>query len=145
MKILLIFIVLFLALFLETTFFSLPLVLLAIVLLGILFKEFWIFPVGFGVGIVLDVLSFRIVGVSSIFFVVMLGIVFLYDRKFEVQSLPFTVIFSFLAALGFGLIFKIGQSVFLALITSFLAGGIFWLMSRQKGKKGTYRAIPNSL
>lgn len=138
MKIFLIVIILFFALFCEISFVSLPLVLLALLLLGIIFKEFWIFPVGFGMGIVLDMLSFRTVGVSSIFFVVMLGIIFLYDRKFEVQSLPFTVIFSFLAALGFGLIFKSEQSIFLALITSFLAGGIFYVLLRVIDKKRMY-------
>ena len=125
MKVLFIATILSLALFFETTFLALPLVLIAIVLFGVVYKEAWIFPVAFGAGILLDMLSFRTVGVTSLFFVITLSLVFLYKRKFEIQSLPFVVVASFLIALAYGIFLAGGNVLLQTLITAFLAGGSF--------------------
>jgi len=59
----------------------------------------------------------------------MLGIVFLYQRKFEIQTIPFITIFSFITVCVYGFIFSL-QSVFLtALIAAPLSGGIFFLLA----------------
>lgn len=115
------------SLFLETTFLSLPLVLLSLILLGVLFREEWIFPVAFVMGILLDMLSFHTLGMSSIFFVVMLGIIFLYQRKYEIQSIQFVTISTFLAALSYGFIFSSTYVLGQAVVLGILAGGVFWL------------------
>lgn len=130
------------ALFLQTAFFSLPCVLLILILLTILIKELWLFPVAFGMGLLLDIMLFHTVGISSIFFVIILGIIFLYDRKFEVQSIPFVIVFSFVAALCFGFIFQTGNGFLSALISSLFSGGIFWTIALiSKGEKKNYKLL----
>lgn len=130
MKFFFIFLVLLLLLFLETSFFSFPLVLGGILLLSVLYKEYWIFLVAFVMGILLDVLMFQVAGGSSLFFTVLLGVLFLYERKYEIQSMPFVTIFTFLASLIYGFIFH-EQHVFLEAIgLVFLSGGIFFLLDK---------------
>lgn len=128
MKYFLIGLVFFLSLFLETTFLSVPLVLLSVILLGVLFKEGWIFPAAFVMGILLDMLSFHTIGMSSIFFVVVLGIMFLYQRKFEIQSLQFVTIFPFLASLLFGIVFGQDFVLLSAVSMAIISGGIFYII-----------------
>lgn len=129
MKVLFISIILFFALIFETAFFSLPLVLITVLLLGVLYKEAWIFPVAFGMGILLDLLSFRTVGVSSIFFCVMLGFIYLYQRKFEIQTLPFIAAVSLVVS-GFYLLVTTGVfSLWSICFSCILATGFFWGVS----------------
>lgn len=117
------------SLFLEVTVSSVPLVLLSILLFAILYKESWIFPAAFLMGILLDILLFQTVGIRSIFFVVILGAVFLYQRKFEIQSLPFVGIATFLIAALYGSIFGLGYPVLIAVVSSIFAGIIFFGVS----------------
>ncbi len=113
-------------LFLQTTIFSLPLVLGGLLFFCVLYKEQWIFPVGFGMGILLDMLTFHPIGLTSIFFTILLGIVFLYERKFEIQSLTFITFVTFLASLVYGLLFHEPQIFLEAVMLAVFAGGIFF-------------------
>lgn len=130
MKIFLIITVCLVAIFLETTFISLPFVLISLLLLGVIFKEAWIFPAAFLSGIFLDMLSFRAIGVSSLFFILMLGGIFLYQRKFEIQSIFFvgisTLIISFINLSIFGSI----NSFLEALISTLFAFVVFYIVLR---------------
>lgn len=130
MKFFIVLFVLVTALLVETTFFSLPFVLLAILFLAVIFKERWIFFVAFFAGIFLDMLSFRTSGISSLFFTLMLGIVFLYERKFEIQSIPFLFFFSFLSVLVYGFLFSSAHIFLGAFFSGCLVAGIFFLLSR---------------
>ncbi len=136
MKFFFIFLVLLLLLFLETSFFSFPLVLGGILLLSVLYKEYWIFLVAFVIGILLDVLMFQVAGGSSLFFTVLLGVLFLYERKYEIQSMPFVTIFTFLASLIYGFIFHEQHEFLEAIMVTVLIAGVFYglsLISSQRG------------
>jgi len=128
MKFLLIIFVLIFSLFLETTFINLPFVLIIIFLFAVTYKGEWIFPFAVIGGVFLDILSFKTVGLSSLFFMLMLGVVFLYQRKYEIQSPQFIVIFSFVSVFVYQIIFKNQYIFWGAFLTSILSVAIFGLM-----------------
>lgn len=109
MKYFLLFILLLCAITLESTIIQLPLVLLVLLIFTIVFQDEWIFSVGIFSGFVLDALQFRIVGSSSLFFLVFLLLVFLYERKFELRSVWFVLIMSGVGSLLFFVLF--GSSI----------------------------------
>lgn len=89
MKTALLCLVLLLFVALESGFTTLPLVLvLILVVFGAHKRELALFLALLG-GILIDVLTLKPFGISSIFFVAMLGIFSLYERKFETQSVYF--------------------------------------------------------
>lgn len=97
MKYFIVSLVLLFAIIFETSLIQLPLVLLSLLLLGVLWKEQWIFLAAFLAGSILDIAAFRTVGISSLFFIAVLGVVFLYERKFEIQSIPFVIVATLLS------------------------------------------------
>lgn len=129
MKYFWIFFIFSLCLFLESSILMLPLVLLIILLFGVLYKQTWIFLAAFLLGIFLDILTFGRIGESSIFFLSVMGIVFLYERKFEIQSIPFISIFSFISTLIYGCIFASSFFFWQAIVMAILGGGMFYVLS----------------
>lgn len=74
---------------LEGSVTTLPLTLLLLIVLYCLTRADWIFIAAFVAGIILDVFLIRPLGVSSIFFLSTLLLIFLYQRKFEITSMYF--------------------------------------------------------
>jgi rod shape-determining protein MreD len=113
-----------LAILLEANVTTLPLVLLIILFATVVLKQKEMFAVAFFAGLMLDLLSFHVVGFSSIYFTVMVLVVFLYRRKFEIESLSFITIFSFLSALVY--LFLEGSSY---IVIQSLIGSIVMILS----------------
>lgn len=101
-----------LSILMEGTVTSLPLVLMSLILLTVFTKSQDVFLIAFLSGVILDILLVRSVGESSVFFLVMLFIVFLYDRKFEIQSLFFVEIITLVGASLYLIIFPSPQIVY---------------------------------
>ncbi|SRR5258706_4115840 len=131
MKFLLLGLCLLFAIFFEVGIIQLPFLLIAIVIICIITKSEWIFWVSIASGIILDSLSFRIIGESSVFFVLLLGLIFLYQKRFEIKTIQFvfisTTIGSFLYLLLVG-----AQSILLqSLVSGILGVFIFWIVVRR--------------
>lgn len=122
---------LFLFSFLLTAITTLPFVLVVLLLLTILFKKSWIFVLAFFAGLFLDILLMRLLGESSVFFLIFIFIIFLYDRKFEIQSVPFVFLSSFLGVLLYLLIFDNNYVFGQALVSSVVSVLLFKLLSRR--------------
>ncbi len=93
-----------LAVLLESTVVQVPLTLIVLLLFFVIRKDAIIFPLSFGLGLLLDMFLFKPVGVSSIFFISFLFFVSLYDRKYEIRTLPFILLSSLLGSLLFALV-----------------------------------------
>lgn len=89
----------------EGTLTSLPLSLLLLLNIAIITKKTWVFAVAFLAGLLLDVLTLNPLGKTSLFFLIFIFIVLIYDRKFEIQTYPFVLISSFFGSLAYLLIF----------------------------------------
>src|SRR5262245_36757173 len=85
--------------FLQGSVTTIPLLLGLLLVWYCLTQEKWIFIVAFFSGIFLDVFLVRQIGVSSLFFLVVLYLLFLYQRKFEISSYYFILFADFIATL----------------------------------------------
>ncbi len=127
------FLLIFIALSLQTII-TVPIVLAVLLMLYIFYQESWVFLAAFVSGIFLDVITLRTLGESSIFLVVFLFVVALYERKFEVRTLPFVFFASFFGSVLFLWMFGhrfMVESVVSAVISVFLFG-IFQTFSQKK-------------
>lgn len=113
----------FTALFFEVTFVQLPLVLIVLILYAVIFQDLWIFPVALVTGMILDSLLFRLLGSSSMFFLCILFLVFLYKQKYEIKTVVFVGIITTISSTIYMLIFgysilalQILASIFLSIV-----------------------------
>lgn len=113
------------ALLLEVSLTSLPLVLVALIILYIFTKNTSVIALGFFLGLILDSLLVRQFGATSLFFSLFLLLVHLYERKFEIRTLPFAVIAVLVGTLFYSLLFKTPLLFGQILVTSFIAGGVY--------------------
>lgn len=132
----------FVSLFLEGTVTTLPLVLLFLLALGIARQDEAVFVLALLAGILLDILALRPVGETGIFYVVFLFLVLLYDRKYEIHSLPFMVVSSFLGSFVYLLLF-VRQEIFLQSVASVFLGVVIFLVFRlsKSSKASTYKIL----
>ncbi|KKQ34918.1 MAG: hypothetical protein US51_C0022G0005 [Microgenomates group bacterium GW2011_GWA2_37_6] len=133
-------IVLFLAaaVFLESSITTLPLVLSVILFSSVVLRKNEVFLLSFISGLFLDILAFRTIGLSSLYLVLFVFVIFLYEKKFEIETLYFVGLFSFLGSAGY--LFLIGskggliQASVMTLITA-LSFLIFKISNRAHLKK----------
>lgn len=118
------------SLFLESSITTLPLVFLTLLCFAVLTRKEWIFVIAFIAGLALDALSFRALGQSSLYFILYIFLVFLYERKFEISTKYFIFIASFLGSFGFLIIFSYNNLVLQSLISSIIGVLIFSIFSR---------------
>lgn len=89
------------AVVLEASVTTLPLTFLILLFVVVATRRNEAFFLAFLTGFILDVLTMRMIGLSSIYFVIFVCIVFLYQKKFEIDTLPFITGFSFIGSLGY--------------------------------------------
>jgi len=118
------------SLFLESSVTTLPLVFLTVLCLAVLTSKEWIFVIAFIAGVLLDALFFRALGQSSLYFILYIFLVFLYERKFEISTKYFIFIASFLGSFGFLIIFSYNNLILQSLMSSIIGVLIFSILSR---------------
>ena len=118
---------LLIALFLEVAVTTLPLILIILLCFIALTKDNFIFFLAFIAGILLDGLTFKPLGLSSIYLTAFLFIVLMYQDKFEITTNYFILIFSFLGSFGFLLILGYNSSVILEPLTSALLAVLLFI------------------
>lgn len=106
-------ILLILALILEASLTSLPLILLILLVLTIVYRKKEVFFLAFFFGIYFDMLSFKTIGTTSLFLITFLFLVLLYQRKFEIATNNFVLISSFLGSFGFLFVLGYTSSIIL--------------------------------
>ncbi len=86
------YVLLLLLLFIEGLITTAPLVFVTLMVFFICTKKEIVFLFAFIAGILLDALLVLPLGLHSLFFVVFLLFVILYERKFEIQTIPFVLL-----------------------------------------------------
>ncbi len=114
---------------LQGTLISLPLVLDLLLILYIYKKSEWVLIVAFISGFLVDILTVRQLGSTALFYLISLILVFLYERKYEIQTKEFTFFFSFLAGLLYFKFFEGGFFFGAALLNAAFSVVLFLLMS----------------
>lgn len=113
------------ALYLEATIIQLPLVLILLIVHTAVSEKTWIFPVALVSGIILDNLMFRPLGSSSMFFLAILLLIFLYREKYEIKTPAFTAIVTMITSSVYLLIFGYSIFIFQILVSTFFSVMIF--------------------
>ena len=116
------------SIFLEGTITTLPLVLVCLLCMTILRRDWVVFPAAFFAGLLLDTLLVRQLGGSSIFFLVYVFLIFLYKRKYEINSYQFVFTASFFGSILFLLAFGYNNVFLQAVISSFIAVVLFMVL-----------------
>ncbi len=117
--------------FLLTTITTLPFILILLLCLAVVFKTSWVFVLAFFTGLFLDLSQVGVLGQSSIFFIIFIFLLFLYERKFEIQTLPFVFFAAFLGSLSYLLVFGYDHVFTQALVSGIVAILLFKLLARR--------------
>lgn len=121
-------IIFFLSIVLESTFVQLPLALVFLLIIFVKRKTTGVFEAAFIIGIILDIFIMRRVGLTSLFFTVFIFLVSLYDRKYEIHTFIFVVVSSFIGAFTYFLIFERQILLWPTFMTAIIGGSIFVLL-----------------
>lgn len=113
------------AVILQGTVTSLPLVLLMLILLAVKVRSPNVFLYAFVSGLMLDIILVYPPGVSSVFFLSALLVIFLYERKYELSSLIFVLSITAVMSVVSSLLFPTPQR-FLQLILAIGINGLLF-------------------
>lgn len=128
-------IVLFFMVLLEGTITTIPVALVILILIATKAERTTALGVAFTSGIFLDLLRVRTVGQTSLLLVTLLFFIFLYERKYEINTLPFVVVVTFVGSIIYGLLFQLPLLIISSFITTVLAACGFFLLTRFSVKK----------
>ena len=97
---------------------TIPIIVAVILCFTVVFKNPWVFLAGILGGLFIDLFYLRILGSTSLFLVIFTFMVFLYQRRFEIQTLPFVFLACFVGSLLYLLIFDNNKILMQALINA---------------------------
>lgn len=120
---------------------TLPLVVIVLLCLTVIFKRPWIFALAFFAGLFLDLYFVRVFGESSVFFLIFIFLLFLYERKFEIQTVPFVIFAAFLGSLAYLLIFDNNYAFEQAVVSSIIAVSLFKGLVIFKERKKNFQQL----
>jgi len=126
---------LILAILLEATVISIPIVLDVLLVYFILSKKSRLLIFAFVAGIILDILRIRVLGLTSIFFMVFILLVFLYEKKFEIATYPFVFFAAFLGGILYLLMLNYSYVLEQAVMGALIAAILFKLLNNIKNQK----------
>lgn len=136
MKYLLLTLSLFICLILESTITALPLNFLVLFIFTVFWQDELVFVFAIISGCILDALLFRSVGVTSVFFVLFLGLVLLYRQKFEIHTIYFALTFCLIGSvchfLLFGYTNLLVQLVLMVFLTTVVYFFTYFFLFKQK-------------
>ena len=129
---------LIIAIFFQGGITNIPLTLGALILLWIVYQAGWVIIVAFFTGVFIDIVTFHPFGSSSVFFIVTLFLILLYQRKFEIQSVPFIGASVFVFSLLYSAFFIHKSSLLGALATAGIITSVYLLIaSLATGKRSS--------
>jgi hypothetical protein len=130
---------LIISLFLEGTVTTLPLLFVCLLCLLIQRRDASIFPIAFLIGFLLDILTLHVLGASSLFFLFSLFLIFLYQRKYEIRSIPFVIIASCIGSWIFLTVFGYKNAFLQAGISAIIAAFLFKIVNRDQNGNIKYQ------
>ena len=115
---LLIIILLTISLILESSITTIPLILLVLLVSTVVIKDDIVFLLAFIFGILLDVLTFKTIGLSSAFFTFLVFLILIYEKKFEINTLSFIAFSTLLSSFLFLIFFQRGNIIVQSLVST---------------------------
>lgn len=126
-------ILLFIALILDSTLISLPLVAALCILMYLLYNDLATLIIIFVSGIIIDSLSLQTIGSTSLFLLLTCLVIYIYKNIFELKDMRLVVLFLFLSTYIYALIFGYSSNIFIYLILFALAQSlVYYFTNRSK-------------
>jgi hypothetical protein len=122
-------ILLLISILLQGTIATIPLTVVTLLIMGLLIKE-KAFAVAFFAGILIDILTLHSLGSTSLFLLVFVCLVIMYQRKYEINSYPFVIVSSFVGAYLYLVLFGRG-SFMQAAVSSIFACLLFTVIGQK--------------
>ena len=123
-------IILFLSILFSRFYPNFILAISILILFFIFLNKIFIFLSSFLAGILIDSFSFSFLGERSIYFLLILFLIFLYQNKFEIKNFWFIIISCFIGAFFYNLIFYAKLYFLFDFLIAFLSGFIFMILNR---------------
>lgn len=118
--------ILFLLIFFEATITSVPLSIISLLFLLVFTRSLLlVLTLAFILGIILDAVFVRAFFERSLFFVLFLLAIFLYERKFEIKTLPFILLASFIGSISYLTFFSYSDKLIQAFTAAAIAALVF--------------------
>lgn len=121
---------LLLSLFFEISATTMPFIIGALILLAVTFRKNWVFLAAFLVGLIFDILALRTIGTTSLFFIILIFLIFIYENKFETETVPFVFVSTFLFSFSFLIFLGFSNVILQSLVSAIVTALIFRLSSR---------------
>lgn len=123
-------VIVFLSFILQASYTSIPLLPGVLLLLYLFKRAEWVFVFALVLGVLLDIVLVRKIGISSLFFIGFLTIISIYERKLEIYTKEFVGIVSFLGGVGYLLILGENNVLFQAGLGSLVSVLLFLCVKR---------------
>lgn len=120
---------LILSILLESSITTLPLTLLIILFASIWIRKSDVFLIAFVAGLFLDIAAFKNIGWSSLYFVIFVYAIFLYQKKFEIMTLNFVTLAGLIGSFGYLFIISASNIILQSVIVSLFASISFIVLS----------------
>ncbi|MBI2032787.1 MAG: rod shape-determining protein MreD [Candidatus Levybacteria bacterium] len=120
--------------FIETVFLEIPLVFIFLLNVAITKPKSSIFLFSFLAGIALDVLSIRVLGTTSLFFLIFFFLLFLYEKKFEIRTFYSVFVFSLIGGILYAILFDYGNLLFQGFISTVFSLVLYKITYHKKDK-----------
>jgi hypothetical protein len=105
-----------------------------LVICAVLFKKPWVFFLAFGLGLYLDLITVNVLGTMGLVLTVIVFLVRLYERKFEIKTATFVFIATFLGSVFYLWIFDYPMVFLQALVGTLLTVLVFKLLWLKLGR-----------
>lgn len=109
---------------------TIPMIVAVIICFTVVFKNPWVFIAAILGGLFTDIFFLRTLGSTSLFLVIFVFMIFLYQRRFEIQTMPFVFIGTFLGSVIYLKIFGYDQIFLQSIASSLLAIFLFKVFGR---------------
>jgi len=131
-------ILLLVSIFLESTIITVPLTFLIIIFSAVTLKNNEVFILAFLSGLLLDVLTLGTIGLTSAFFVSFVMLIFLYQKKFEIESLSFVSMAALIGSIVYLFLTNSNHLVPESLFATFLMFSSFFIFKKTIKKVEKY-------
>jgi len=139
MKYLFSFLLLTLALILEVASFSLPLVFVVLVAVSVVLKDNFSFFAAVLFGLLLDVLTFQTIGITSAFFTILVFLIFSYQKKFEITTNYFVIFICLIGSICFTVLYGYSNLILGPIVSVLVGLLVFNILSKLKSQSSNLK------
>lgn len=120
---------------LLSTITTIPFYIGLLAIVAVIYKKAWVFFLALGLGLFLDLISIRSLGHTGLVLTIFVFLLFLYERKFETQTVTFVFISTFLGSIFYLWLFGYSNIILQSLVCAVVSILLFkFLISNFKFK-----------